>query len=267
MFSFRKRNAQAQRTLPGKRAQFHWRKSYNWMLLVLPLLVGFSYLSQGPQLPTLLPIKTVQLSGSFQYIDQKEVESVLQNFVGKGFFSLDIQQVQKVLKERAWTESVSIRRVWPDRIKIQIVEKKPLARWDNKHLISDHAQVFAANTADFAALPLVHAVNSKPVHILNQYYRLAQRFAELDEQLVAAQLDSRGALEIRLANGLVIKVGREDTEAKIERLTRIYQQQIQPRLAEIQLLDLRYSNGFAVAWKKDALRDRSEASLWRNKNV
>ncbi|MCH8177355.1 MAG: cell division protein FtsQ/DivIB [Proteobacteria bacterium] len=102
----------------------------------------------------------------------------------------------------------------------------------------------------------------------NVLYELpAIRFDALNEKLVSVAMDSRGALDIELASGLKIKVGRDDIEYKVERLATIYQQQIQPRRDEIERLDLRYSNGFAVAWKKEVLRDRSEASLWRNTNV
>ena len=54
---------------------------------------------------------------------------------------------------------------------------------------------------------------------------------------------------------------------KIDRLVSIYTAQILPRRERIQRLDLRYSNGFAVAWKKEALRDTDKASIWSNSNV
>jgi cell division protein FtsQ len=222
------------------------------------------YLSQQD---TFFPIRTIQLSGTFQYIDQKEVESTLQAFIGKSFFSLDIQQVQQTISDKSWADSVSIRRIWPDRLNIRIVEKKPVARWDSEHLISHKAAVYHANTDAFRQLPLVHAVNSSPEKILYRYYQLATRFDALNEKLVSVAMDSRGALEIELASGLKIKVGRDDIDRKVERLVTIYQQQIQPRRDEIELLDLRYSNGFAVSWKKEVLRGRSEASLWGNTNV
>jgi cell division protein FtsQ len=214
-----------------------------------------------------LPIRTIQLTGTFQYIDQKEVELSVQKYIGEGFFSLDINQVQKTLSEKPWTDSISIRRVWPDRLKIVIVEKRPVARWDNRHLLSDRAVVFQAKTGPFSELPLVHGAGNNPGQMLHLYYRLANQFAGLNETLVAVRKDSRGALDMQLENGLKIKVGRSDIERKIARFVVIYRQQIQPRQAEIQQLDLRYSNGFAVAWKKEALKSRDEASLWRNNNV
>lgn len=265
MFSFRNKAAQARRKAANAtRLELKWHRSYNWLLLLMPFIGGAVYLSYQD---TLLPIKTIQLSGTFQYIDQQEVESTVRQFIGEGFFSLDIKRVQKTLGDKPWTESISIRRVWPDRLNIVIVEKRPVARWDKNHLLSDKAVVYRAKTKAFGELPLVHTADANPGQMLHLYYRLASQFAVLNESVVAVRKDSRGALDMQLENGLTIKVGRSDIDRKIARFVTIYQQQIQPRLEQIQQLDLRYSNGFAVAWKKEVLQSRDQASLWRNNNV
>ena len=265
MFKFRNKTAQAKRkSAPATRVEFRWHQSYKWILMLLPFIGGAVYLSYQN---TLLPIKTIQLSGTFQYVDQQEIKSTVQQFIGEGFFSLDIQRVQKSLGDKPWTESISIRRIWPDRLNIAIVEKRPVARWDENHLLSDKAIVYRAKSEAFSGLPLVHTAGTNPAQMLQLYYRLASQFTALNEIVVAVRKDSRGALDMQLENGLIIKVGRSDIERKIIRFTMIYPQQIQPRLGEIQQLDLRYSNGFAVAWKKEALQSRDEASLWRNNNV
>jgi len=266
MFRWRnKGNIQARRKVPAPAAvQWRWRKSWNWSLLLLPVLLGGLYLGQMEQV---LPIRTIQLLGKFDHLDQRAVQMDLQACIGQGFFSLDIQQLQQLLQDRAWAESVSIRRIWPDRIRVEIQERKPVARWDDNHLLSDSARVYLADSSAFTQLPLVHAENHQPAWVLNQFDRLQQRFAAVDERLVKLQVDSRGAFDIELINGLQIKLGRDDIEHKIDRLVAIYQQQIQPRRAQIERLDLRYSNGFAVAWKKEALEAIDKASIWSNSNV
>ena len=264
MFSFSKNSKQAQKKKTGSNFGFKWRAIYTWILVIVPMFGGISYLVQNH---TFLPIKTIQLSGVFKHIDQQEIEKALRPFVGEGFFSLDIQNVRNSLRDKPWAESVSIRRLWPDRVMIQIVEKKPLARWDNDHLLSDKAEVFAANTKEFKSLPKIYGSSVEPRYVLQQYYAFSKQFRLLDETISQVNIDSRGAVNIDLTNGFKIKVGRDNVDSKIERLVSIYAQQIRPRRNEIQQLDLRYSNGFTIAWKKEALIDRDEASLWRNNNV
>ena len=266
MFSFRRQNAQAKkRTVSNpKTLEFEWQARYNWFVVLAIVVASVVYTAQQD---SWLPIKTIQLSGSFEYIDQIEIESSLQQFVGEGFFSLDIHALRQVLSDKPWTESVSIRRVWPDRLNITIVEKRPVARWDEKQLISDKAIVYAANTSHFKNLPLIHSVNTDPAQLLGRYYRLSRRFQALNETVLSLQQDSRGALDIELKQDLTIKVGRDNIDHKINRLITIYEKEIQPRRLEIRQLDLRYANGFAVAWKKEILEGRDEASIWSNNNV
>jgi cell division protein FtsQ len=266
MFSFRNSSGQAKKKKKAidRSLGFKWRGIYTWILVIVPLFGGISYLVQNH---TFLPIKTIQLSGTFQHINQQEVEIALRPFVGEGFFSLNIQKVRNSLSDKSWAESVSIRRVWPDRVMIKIVEKKPLARWDDDHLLSDKAKIFKANANAFEHLPEVYGSNIEPGQVLQQYYDFTELFRSLDETISQINIDSRGAVDIQLVNGFKIKLGRDNVDSKIERLVSIYAKQIRPRRTEIQQLDLRYSNGFAVAWKKNALIDRDEASLWRNDNV
>ncbi|MCP4981954.1 MAG: FtsQ-type POTRA domain-containing protein [Gammaproteobacteria bacterium] len=265
MFKFRKQSNQAKRKAPASQpSSFKWRKSYNWVALILPLGLAGVYLSQAQQL---LPIRTIQLSGNFENLNQKEVESTLQQYIGQGFFSLDIHHLQKSLRAKPWTDSVSVRRIWPDKIMVLIKEKKPIARWDADHLLSDSSRVFEADSSAFSHLPIVHASNHKPGWVLHQFYRLQTQFKRVDEHLIALHIDSRGALNLELINGLEIKLGRDDIDYKIERLINIYLQQILPRREQIERLDLRYSNGFAVAWKKEVLQGSDKASIWSNSNV
>jgi cell division protein FtsQ len=265
MFKFRKQSRfQAKRNLAKKPAALLWRKSYNWGFLLVPLLLGGVYLSQSNQI---LPIRNIELQGSFENLDQREVEATLQGYIGQGFFSLDIHQLQQALRSRSWTESVSVRRIWPDRLRVVIREKKAVARWDAEHLLSDSARIYLADSADYSHLPLVHADNHSPTWVLREFYHLQARFESVDERLVTLRVDNRGAVDIELINGLQIKLGRGDIDNKIDRLVNIYQQQILPRREQIVRLDLRYSNGFAVAWKKDALQGSDKASIWSNSNV
>jgi len=265
VFSFHKSAGQAKKKKTIERDfEFKWRGIYTWLLVIVPIFGGVSYLVQNH---TFLPIKTIQLLGIFKHIDQKEIGTVLSPFVGEGFFSLDIQKVRHILSEKAWADSVSIRRLWPDRVMIQIVEKKPLARWDDNHLLSDEAQIFEANVNGFGSLPKIYGANVSPKQVLQKYDHFSEQFIEVDETIKEITIDSRGAVDINLVSGLRLKIGRDDVDSKIERLISIYTQQIRPRRKEIQQLDLRYSNGFAIAWKKEALINKSEVSMWENSNV
>ena len=264
MFKWRKQGMQAKRILKKQEGGFRWRRTYNWVFVIPPLLLAGL---MAARMEPILPIRSIQLAGTFEHLDQQEIESTLQVYLGQGFFSLNIHQLQEDLHARPWTESVSVRRIWPDRISVTIVEKKPVARWDGGHLLSDKARVYRADTRGFAQLPQVYAANHQPAWVLSQFYRLKARFNSVNEQMVSLRVDNRGALEVELINDLTIKLGRDDIGRKIERLIGVYDSQIRSRRNQIRRLDLRYNNGFAVAWKKEALQARDKTPIWSNSNV
>lgn len=264
MFSSQGNGGQATKQVTESRQALHWHRSSGWILLSMVLAATLAYLAHQSRL---LPIRSIGLNGNFQYLDQRQVESTLKQLSTDSFFMFDIQRAQAMLSAKPWTESVSIRRVWPDQLQVVIAERKPVARWDQQHLVSDKAVVFQASANDFAQLPKVYAADGDSAQVLAQYHQLTAQFDALNEQVVCVHKDSRGALTIELASDLVIRVGRQAVAHKIARLISIYDQQIRPRRQQIKQIDLRYSNGFAIAWRKEALQQHDEASLWRNSSV
>ena len=219
MFKFRKQtNTQAKRnSKPTAPTGLQWRKSWNWGFLLLPILATGVYLVQ---LEEVMPVRSIQLMGTFENLDQNEVEIVLHEYVGQGFFSLDIHQLQRSIKEQPWTESVSVRRIWPDKVRVVVHERRPVARWDAQHLMSDSARIYRADTSDFAHLPLVHAENHEADWALREFRRLQSRFDSVDERVVALRVDSRVdtvRLELEIeVNGQQYSIRRDFEEDKIE---------------------------------------------------
>jgi cell division protein FtsQ len=62
------------------------------------------------------------------------------------------------------------------------------------------------------------------------------------------RLDERGAWELELANGVAVKLGRQAVVERLERFIRLASQLVAKRLAEINYVDMRYTNGFSVGW-------------------
>lgn len=74
-------------------------------------------------------------------------------------------------------------------------------------------------------------------------------FAPLNISVDDLVLTSRQTWIIRFNNGLRIIVDRDDTEQKLYNLPKILQKQYKSQMSLIQSIDLRYKNGFVIAWK------------------
>ena len=79
---------------------------------------------------THLSLKTVSIEGH-KRTTAEEVERVLDLVQGMAILDVDLASVQNRIAELPWVDSVSVERHLPDTIYIRIVEKNPIAVWQN----------------------------------------------------------------------------------------------------------------------------------------
>jgi cell division protein FtsQ len=63
------------------------------------------------------------------------------------------------------------------------------------------------------------------------------------------RLDERGAWELSLDNGVALRLGRTGVDERFERFLEAAARIVAARAAEIEYVDMRYSNGFAIGWR------------------
>jgi cell division protein FtsQ len=258
-----KSRAQASRMQQKESFQLHISKRYVVMALVFVALGLAVALVPREQW---LPIEKITISGDFRQLDTDKLQQQLKPYLGAGFFSVDIQKIQDRVSQQPWIEEVSVRRVWPSKVVVSVIEKQAFARWDDSHLLSTRAEVFEAESKAFMQLPLINGYVGHSAELLQQYLKLKQEFAGKGIQLSALSEDSKGALSLLLDDQLKVNLGTEETEQKINKMLAVYPMQIKPRKEFIKYIDFRYSNGFAIAWKKDNQQQISDTKRG-NKNV
>ena len=72
-------------------------------------------------------------------------------------------------------------------------------------------------------------------------------------------LDARGAWEMTLSNGIDVRLGRRDVDGRAQLFLDVAANIISSREAEIEFVDMRYSNGFTIGWKNGSRSPVSES--------
>jgi len=198
-----------------------------------------------------LPVKYVRIEGAFKYLAKDKLKQVLREHVINGFYNVDIQQIQTSVKALPWVASVKVKRVWPDAIIIKIDEETPIVRWGENALINIDGEVFKpVDKYDFSELPLLigpEGYESKMLEIINRIN------TELDSQgmsLAEFSINERRAWNIKLQNEMLLNAGRNQPLKKIQRFLKTVSLLSKEQIAEIGIVDLRYSNGYALTWKQ-----------------
>ena len=217
------------------------------LLVVAGLLVswGAYYSVVTSQLFPLRVLRVQAVQGELTRVTKMQVDEALSGRVSGNFFGIDLDGVRIKLGALPWVRKVAVRRSWPDRLDVAIEEHVALARWGDDRLVNVQGEVFDGGGADMPerqALPLLFGSALEPRQVL---------------------LSGRYAWRLRLANGLVVELGREVSQEPVpsqgaqapaplpvtERLARfaaIYPQTLGKLRRRLDYVDLRYPNGFAL---------------------
>jgi cell division protein FtsQ len=192
-------------------------------------------------LPGLFPLQSVQLSAMPQRIAAAEVLQAVRNEIKGNFFTVDIDRVRNSLEKLPWVRSVGIRREFPHRLLVQLEEHQALARWNKAALVNQQGEVFVAKTEQI--LPNFIGPDGSSAEVAQHYVQFSRQIAPLGLQAAQLALSARHAWQLRLSNGMVLELGREDMQ---QRLARFVAAQKTEDMSSMKYVDLRYRNGFAV---------------------
>ena len=240
-----------------------WR--WLWRLgvgaLVLVALIGAARAVAWLGDPARFPLTTVEITGDLDHIDRAALERRLMPAAAGGFFSVDVAAVAGAARHEPWVKSALVRRVWPDKLVVEIVGHRPIARWGEGGLLSDRGEVFAVAGPLPDTLPLLSGpTGARPRRVFADY----QRFCRLLEGLPPVRevrQEARGAWHIGLANGINITAGRKDVTGRLKRFAAIYGSRLAGVAPPLDSVDLRYSDGFAVRFKSATEPDRKVMDL------
>ena len=248
-----KRKRNTRRSLPKTR---RWRLpalNWNWRRIGLTFSgIAVTVLALSA-LGWLLdqPIQRVIVSGRLQRVSALDVERVVRTHLnGAGLVSVNLEQIGAGLRTLPWVDSAAVQRSWPRGLKIEIIEQVAVARWDDTGLLNARGQLFLTD-AHFLPpeLPQLAGPAGSQSEVTARYLATQGRLTELGLRLVALQLDERGAWNMTLDNGVQVRLGRQQIDARFERFVLVAAQLVNQRAADIAYVDLRYGNGFAVGWK------------------
>ncbi len=204
------------------------------------------------QFPGLDPITQIDFTGEFNKVNKKQLAASIESVPRKNYFLIDVESMRSLLTALPWVEDVKIDRVWPDRLNIDVREKKAIARWAKGGLLNRDGRLFYPNKTDYpAGLTLVSPLNGMNAEIANKLNQFNQSLSRINLTIIKLVVDDRGVWQLTLNNGCQLIVGRRQLVQRVERFVAVL-----PRLgneSNLVAVDLRYANGIAIRMKNKHL--------------
>ena len=199
------------------------------------------------------PISVVRIDGELGHTGPEPVEAIVsRHTAGAGFFSLDLEALRAELERLPWLRSVSLRRIWPDTLQVVVAEHSAVARWNDAALVSARGTVFRPAALPELELPALSGPDGHGADMLARLRDLDRRLQPLGLSARGLHQDARRAWRVELDNGIALRLGRGHLEARLDRFVAVWPAVLAGRADRIEAVDLRYPNGFAVAWRDGA---------------
>ncbi len=197
------------------------------------------------------PIQRVAVQGRFQRVSPLDVEQAVKDRVrGAGLVSIDLAAVQRKIEELPWVDTASVQRAWPRGLRVHVTEQVAAARWGANGLLNTRGELFISETRHIPPeLPQLSGPAGSEHDVAARYLAARGRLMEAGMRLTAMRLDERGAWEFDLDNGITVRLGRRDVDARFERFMAAALPLVTERAGDITYLDMRYSNGYAIGWR------------------
>ncbi|MBX3704501.1 MAG: cell division protein FtsQ/DivIB [Steroidobacteraceae bacterium] len=198
------------------------------------------------------PVRAVVIDGPFQRVAAVEVEQAARGAIRGGFVSADLDRLRAAVESLAWVDRARVQRLWPDRIRVEIVEQQPAARWGDDGLLNTRGELFATGVRHVPPeLPRLDGPPGTEWQVAQRYLAVQGRLVEQGLRVAALSMDPRGAWQLTLSNGVTVRLGRRQVDERMERFLHVGAQVIAGRAADIDYIDMRYSNGFSIGWRRD----------------
>ena len=227
-----------------------WIRRLSFYMSLAALLVAMSTFVLRTRDPARFPLKVLEVGRAPEHCAESEIQATAKPFLAQGFFALDVRALRDALEHLPWVKHVDVRRVWPDKVRLVVEEQVPQARWGDKGVLSTEGLIFYPAAQTIAAtLPTFVGPEDQAKEMLEKYLRLLSYLAPLGLSVQTLEFVTPNVWQVMLNNHMAIILGKSGFDESMNRFVLAYQNSLGAKHAQIARVDLRYSNGLAVAWK------------------
>lgn len=172
---------------------------------------------------------------------------------------LDVASVQERLKAVPLIASVSVRKLFPNKLAVTISERQPFGLWQkdgNVHLVSADGTVID-EMRDNRFMRLPHVVGAGANKRVTEYAEILDSVPEMKERVRAGTLVSERRWTLKLKNGVDVKLPETQPAQALHALARL-DQDFNVLGKDVLSIDLRVPGRVAFRLTEDAARARAE---------
>lgn len=234
-----------------------WAGVVFFALVIGGISVFCMFLSEKLSEDESAPVTSLVISGEMAYTTKNDIETAIEHINFGNFFKVDVNQVQEMVETLPWVYSVSVRKQWPNELKIYVVDQSPIAQWNEDSYINVYGEVFQTGTHNLTkGLPDFFGPEGTEDVALSNYKNLNDLLNFGGFKISELVLTERHAWQLTLDSGVILNLGRENRAERVQRFMDAYPYIELKEDVQINYVDLRYDTGFAVGFKSIDTNER-----------
>ena len=197
------------------------------------------------------PITLINISGDLKRVPIQSIENHTNNLLNKRFLSFNAFEVKEKIVSLDWVESAEIIRIWPNKIDIRIIEESLLGIWNDDLILNSSGKLYVVDQRSVPEnVPRLYGPKGSEKDNMNLFIKINNLLTGRGLYLETLTLDARGSWSFTIKPKIEIKLGKTEINQKLERFFLALDQSLLAKINKVSYIDLRYSEGLAVAWKK-----------------
>ncbi|WP_394172664.1 cell division protein FtsQ/DivIB [Thalassotalea litorea] len=229
-----------------------WLGLVFFIVTCIGLLFGLTRVLQGMMQENVAPVSSLVINGHTPFTRQDEIVAAITRAKLDNFFQLDVNQVQMQIEALPWVYSATVRKQWPNELRVYVEDQNPVAQWNSDFFINEHGTIFqAAQERVQEPLPKLFGPEGSEKVALENYRNLNELLTFIQSDISELVLTERFAWQLTLSDGVYLNLGREDRVKRLQRYMDAYPQIKAQQTEQLQVdyVDLRYDTGLAVGFK------------------
>jgi cell division protein FtsQ len=223
------------------------------IVLVVAVVSGFAFWTSFTA-PDKHIIENIHVVGHQPQIVEDEMRERLLPYRSKGFFAIELGEIQKSLAEIPWIREVKVNRKWPDSIVINVDTWQPVAKWGEGKWLDETGKLFTLELAidDNSNMPLLQGPEEDAVQVFKMYQQITQLFNVYDVKLKSLKKVQSGGWVVKMDSGIEVRLKKDDVFEGLRSFVKLYNE-LGGQRDNVEYVDMRYPDGAAISWRNGKL--------------
>lgn len=232
---------------------FSFFKCFNIFIFLFFIFLISKSLLQYLNIKYITTESDIIIIGNYNIIPKNEIiKLILKNSKKENFLSKSLIFIKNKIKELPLIQKISIRKKWPKKIFVNLVQFVPLAFFNN-FLIDKNANLLNNNYSSIhkIRLPIIIGPEGEEKKHLKKYFFLIKKLKEINIKILILLIKDNKSLKILTQDNILLKLGYKHHNIRLNNLINVYPlllKDMNKNKKKIKYIDLRYINGLAVKW-------------------